>query len=65
MRIEIDVDRCEGHGMCEEQAPAVFELDDEGTVMDKFGGGELPAELEQAAERGVAVCPVAALRIVR
>ncbi|MGK8486850.1 ferredoxin [Nocardia asiatica] len=27
-KITIDYDRCEGHGLCAEQAPAVFSLDD-------------------------------------
>lgn len=31
-RIVVDVDRCEGHGLCEQTAPEVFRLDDEGDL---------------------------------
>lgn len=65
MRVDADYDRCEGHGQCEERAPAIFELDDEGNLVHHYEGRDLPAELEGAAEGAVAVCPVAALRLVR
>lgn len=62
MRILVDRGRCEGHGLCEEAAPRVFELDDEGELVHHYEGAEVPGELEEAAGRAVRVCPVAALR---
>ncbi|MER5481357.1 ferredoxin [Streptomyces sp. NPDC002734] len=61
MRIDLDRPRCEGHGLCEEAAPQLMHLDDEGElVLDQEEVGEADAALAQAAVR---VCPVAALRI--
>ncbi len=62
MKIEADYDRCEGHGLCVDQAPEVFDLDDEGDLVHHFEGQDVPAELEDAAGRAVDACPVAALR---
>ncbi len=62
MRITIDRDRCEGYGFCEQAAPAVLRLNDDGepqVVLDPVPAGELPA-----AEAATRVCPVAALAIL-
>jgi ferredoxin len=64
MRIEVDHDRCEGHGLCEHQAPAVFSVDDDGRVAHHFHGADVPGEHADAAAAAAAVCPVAALRVV-
>jgi ferredoxin len=61
MKIVLDLSRCEGHGLCEEAAPQLMHLDDEGElVLDREAIGEADAALANAAVR---VCPVAALRI--
>ncbi|MBW0104445.1 ferredoxin [Pseudonocardia sp. KRD291] len=65
MQISVDHDRCEGHGLCETRAPQVYELDDDGVVVYRFEGRDVPAELEIPAADGAAVCPVAALTVVR
>ena len=62
MKIAADYDRCEGHGLCAEQAPAVFDLDDEGDLVHHFEGQELPGDLEAEGQRAIDSCPVAALR---
>ncbi len=62
MKITADIARCEGHGLCEDVAPSVYELDDDAVVT--LLHDVLPPELEPAAEAGARVCPVAALRIV-
>lgn len=62
MRIIADYDRCEGHGLCADQAPDVFDLDDEGDLVHHFDGQDVPSDLEAAASRAVDSCPVAALR---
>lgn len=61
MHVIVDETRCEGHGLCEMTAPRVYELDEDGLV--RLQHGELPPELEAAAEAGARVCPVAALRV--
>lgn len=61
MRIEVDQARCEGHGLCEEAAPHLLHLDDDGIL--HIDVDELPAGDEAAAQAAVRVCPVAALRM--
>lgn len=63
MKITVDWDRCEGHGLCEASAPSVFSLDDEGTLTYYFEGRDVPAELEEPARAAAGVCPVLALRV--
>lgn len=61
MKLELDRPRCEGHGLCEEAAPALMHLDDDGElVIDTEDIAELDAASAKAAVR---VCPVAALRL--
>ena len=62
MQISVDYDRCEGHGLCAEQAPAVFDLDDDAVVVYHFDGAAVPPEQIDAARAAIASCPVAALR---
>lgn len=61
MRIEVDQARCEGHGLCEEAAPDLMHLDDEGIL--HIDVDEVPVDAEGAAQAAVRVCPVAALRL--
>jgi ferredoxin len=59
--LELDRPRCEGHGLCEEAAPRLMHLDDDGElVLDVADIFE--ADLE-AARTAVRVCPVAALKL--
>lgn len=61
MKIELDRPRCEGHGLCEEAAPRLMHLDDDGElVLDRE---ELSDDDLTAANSAVRVCPVAALRL--
>ncbi|MFC5959615.1 ferredoxin [Streptomyces pratens] len=62
MKIVLDRPRCEGHGLCEEAAPQLMHLDDEGElVLDREEVDGADVALANAAAR---VCPVAALRVV-
>jgi len=63
VRIAADRDRCEGHGLCVDTAPEVYDLDDDAVVVLRYD--VVPPELERRAEGGARVCPVAALRIER
>jgi len=63
MRIDLDRPRCEGHGLCEEAAPALMHLDDDGELVidvPEVEGGQA----EAAAKAAVRICPVAALKLV-
>ena len=33
MRVEVDLDKCTGHGICESIAEDVFEVQDDGSVV--------------------------------
>ena len=61
MKIVVDFDLCQGHAVCEAEAPDVFEVDDEGklTVLD----GSPPEALRSEVEAAVRYCPTRALRI--
>lgn len=62
MRIVLDRPRCEGHGLCEEAAPQLMHLDDDGDlVLEREEIADTDAALATAAVR---VCPVAALRLL-
>lgn len=63
MRLVLDRPRCEGHGFCEEAAPTLMHLDDEGELVldrEEVEDGTPDAVAAAAAAR---VCPVAALRL--
>jgi ferredoxin len=63
VKVQIDSERCQGHGRCYDLAPALFGEDDEGygTVL---GGGPVPAGQEQDARLAAANCPERAIEIV-
>jgi ferredoxin len=61
MRVSVDLDLCQGHGVCESEAPDVFELAKNATVtiLD-----DTPADsLRTGVEAAVRFCPTSALRI--
>ena len=62
VKFELDRARCEGHGLCEEAAPNLLHLDDEGfPVFDVESPNE--EQLVRARE-AVRACPVAALKLI-
>lgn len=63
MRIVLDRPRCEGHGLCEEAAPNLMHLDDDGELVIDQENIEPGTPEEAAASAAVRVCPVAALRL--
>lgn len=63
MRIVLDRPRCEGHGLCEEAAPNLMHLDDDGELVIDQENIETGTPEEAAASAAVRVCPVAALRL--
>lgn len=63
MHIIVNLSACEGHGLCQQAAPEVYELDDEGYV--RLRHDEIDEALAASAEAGARVCPVAALTAQR
>lgn len=61
MNLVLDRPRCEGHGLCEEAAPTLMHLDDEGELV--LDVDSVPEADVAAAQSAVRVCPVAALRL--
>lgn len=61
MKIVVDRDLCQGHAVCESEAPEVFSVPKNGTVevLDPAPAAELRAKLEAAVQ----YCPTHALRI--
>lgn len=61
MNIIIDNDLCQGHGMCEGEAPEVFEVADDGTLTVKLPN---PPESSRAqVEAACRFCPQQAITI--
>ncbi|BBY79138.1 ferredoxin [Mycolicibacterium pulveris] len=62
MRVEVDLDKCTGHGICESIAEDVFEVTDAGSVI--IHGNERPESDRDRMQQAVMQCPVGALRLV-
>ncbi len=62
MRIDVDLDLCQGHAVCELEAPAVFSVPKKGTVT--LADPEPPDSERPRVEAAVRYCPTQALRIV-
>lgn len=60
--VEVDLNKCTGHGICESIAEDVFEVQDDGSVVidHEHAAALEPAKLAQA----VTQCPAAALRLL-
>lgn len=60
MKVQINSERCQGHGRCYDIAPGLFGDDDEGygTIL---GDGVVPPGQEQEARLAVANCPERAI----
>ncbi len=61
MQVSVDLDLCQGHGVCESEAPEVFELGKslQVTVVDPRPDERLRTMVEAAAR----FCPTSAIRI--
>ena len=60
-RLEVDSDRCAGHGRCFSLEPDLFDSDDAGYPVVRHE--VVPAELVANAENAVANCPEAAISL--
>jgi ferredoxin len=61
MVIKVDQGLCQGHGQCEQAAPEVFEVRDDGLayVVGNVSGDEVEAKVRSAIRR----CPVDAITL--
>lgn len=62
MRVEVDLDKCTGHGICESIAEDVFEVRDDGSVL--IHDAQRPESDRNRMRQAVTQCPAAALRLV-
>ncbi len=61
IRVEVDVDLCQGHAMCELEAPDYFTVPKRGKV--EILDAEPPDDAREEIERAVEMCPTQALLI--
>jgi ferredoxin len=64
VKVQIDPERCQGHGRCYDLAPDLFGEDDEG-YGTTLGDGVVPPGKEQDARLAAANCPERAIDIVQ
>jgi ferredoxin len=62
MRVEVDLAKCTGHGICESIADDVFEVQDDGSVL--LHENERPETDRARMLQAVTQCPAAALRLL-
>ena len=62
MKVHVDRRLCEGNGLCEFYASAVFSVDDDGTVSYR---PDVPSEQVGAVEIAEQMCPQRAVLIQR
>ncbi len=60
-RIELDADLCQGHAMCELEAPGLFRVPKRGIV--EILDAEPPADALAEVERAIESCPTRALSL--
>ncbi len=61
MKIVVDFDVCQSHGLCTEAAPEVFEIRDDGFL---YILNEQPPEgLRPKVERAIRECPTGAIKV--
>lgn len=61
MKVRVDRERCQGHGVCSGEAPEVFALDDDGELEVLQ---ERPPEAQrEKVENALRFCPTQALSI--
>jgi ferredoxin len=62
MRVEVDLGKCTGHGICESIAEDVFEVQDDGSV--QIHDDAVSASDRALMQQAVTQCPAAALRLL-
>jgi ferredoxin len=62
MRVEVDLDLCQGHAVCELEAPDVFTVPRKGKV--SVTEPEPSESARSAVEAAVRYCPTQALKLI-
>lgn len=62
MRIRVDLDLCQGHAVCQDEAPGIFTVPKRGQVV--IENENLDDAARPDIERAVRYCPTQALSIV-
>jgi ferredoxin len=65
MKIQVDLEKCEGHGSCVEACPEVFQLDDDADVVTVLDDSPTDPDVCEKAGRAARVCPVAAIQVIQ
>jgi ferredoxin len=63
VKIQIDPERCQGHGRCYDLAPSLFGDDEEG-YGQVLGDGTVSPEQEREARLAVVNCPEHAIEVI-
>jgi ferredoxin len=63
VKVQIDSDRCQGHGRCYDLAPDLFGADDEGYGQVR-GDGLVSPDRKQQARLAAANCPESAVTVL-
>ena len=61
MRVEVDLTKCTGHGVCESIADDVFAVQNDGTVV--IHENDCPGSDRERIQQAVTQCPTGALRL--
>ena len=61
MKVEVDLDLCQGHGVCQSEAPTVFRVTDDNVV--EILDPNPPDDLRKNVEEAVKNCPTQALSL--
>jgi ferredoxin len=61
-RVTVDHDRCEGNMLCEANAPAVFQVNDDDLA--EVLVDPMPEEERENVERAVRLCPKQAIALI-
>ena len=62
MKVQIDPERCQGHGRCYDLAPDLFGDDEEG-YGQVLGDGTVSPDTERSARLAVVNCPEHAIEV--
>lgn len=62
MQVEVDLNLCQGYGVCAQIAPEVFPLDDDGYALVP-AGTTVPAGMEDKVREAAEACPAIAVLI--
>ena len=62
MKVQINSERCQGHGRCYDLAPGLFDEDEEG-YGQVLGDGVVPPERQDDARRAALNCPEHAIKL--